>query len=185
MVARKVAPPVCQELQPDIKLMVASGGTGDLQQGGTMKLETIVGALVRLAAVPAPAAADGPRIGQIKTASGETTIIRDAARVPVKSGDPVYAMDVIETGEHGSIGITFVDNTVFSAGPNSEVALAKFRLDPTGAGEMLADIHRGTLSVVSGDITKKSPGALKIKTPTAVLGVRGTTFAVEVAGDRR
>jgi len=50
---------------------------------------------------------------------------------------------------------------------------------------MLADVHRGTLSVVSGDITKRTPGALKIRTPTAVLGVRGTTFAVEVAGERQ
>jgi hypothetical protein len=50
---------------------------------------------------------------------------------------------------------------------------------------MLADVRRGTLSVVSGEITKKTPGALKIKTPSAVLGVRGTTFAVEVVGERR
>jgi hypothetical protein len=113
-------------------------------------------------------------------------ILRDQAKLPVKAGDPIYAMDTIETGEHGSIGITFIDNTVFSAGPNSEVALAKFSFEPTGSGgEMLADVHRGTLSVVSGDITKRTPGALKIKTPTAVLGVRGTTFAVQVAGDRQ
>jgi hypothetical protein len=132
----------------------------------------------------AAAAADGPPIGQIKTASGETTIRRSGAEVAVKAGDPVYVMDVVATGERGAIGITFIDNTVFSAGPNSEVALSKFRFD-RGGGEMLADVHRGTLSVVSGEITKKNPGALKVKTPTAVLGVRGTTFAVEVAGDRR
>ncbi|HLY46777.1 MAG TPA: FecR family protein [Stellaceae bacterium] len=130
------------------------------------------------------AAAEGPRIGQVKTASGEAAILRQGAKVPARLGDPVYAADVVETGEHGSIGITFIDNTVFSAGPNSEVALDKFRFD-AGGDEMLAELRRGTLSVVSGDITKKSPGALKIKTPTALLGVRGTTFAVEVAGDRQ
>jgi len=45
---------------------------------------------------------------------------------------------------------------------------------------MLADMRRGTLAVVSGDIARSSPGAMKIKTPTAILGVRGTTFAVQV-----
>ncbi|HKS90215.1 MAG TPA: FecR family protein [Stellaceae bacterium] len=136
--------------------------------------------------VATAAIAAGPRIGQVKTASGEAVIVRHSARLPAKPGDPVYADDVLETGEHGSVGITFIDNTVFSAGPNSEVALDTFRFDaPAGGNEMLAELRRGTLSVVSGEITKQSPGALKIKTPTAVLGVRGTTFAVKVAGQGR
>lgn len=151
-----------------------------------MTLRSLIGLMAVLAAVAAPAAAEGPRIGQVKTASGQAVIVRDAARLPAKAGDPVYAKDRLETDEHGSIGVTFIDNTVFSAGPNSEVALDKFRFDATPAGdEMLAELRRGTLSVVSGDITKKSPGALKIKTPTALLGVRGTTFAVQVAGEGR
>ena len=45
---------------------------------------------------------------------------------------------------------------------------------------MLADVKKGTLNVVSGDITRSTPGAMKIKTPTAILGVSGTTFAVKV-----
>jgi hypothetical protein len=74
---------------------------------------------------------------------------------------------------------------VFSTGPNSQIGLDEFRFDPATGGEMLASMPRGTLSVVSGEITKKSPGALKIMTPTAVLGVRGTTFAVQVVGERQ
>jgi hypothetical protein len=149
-----------------------------------MKLRSTVGVIAVLLATATSVAAEGPRIGQVKTAAGETTIRRGEATLAAKAGDPVLAMDTIETGEHGSIGITFIDNTVFSAGPNSEVALSKFSFDG-GGGEMLADVRRGTLSVVSGEITKKTPGALKIKTPSAVLGVRGTTFAVEVVGERR
>jgi hypothetical protein len=131
------------------------------------------------------AAAEGPRIGQVKTVSGEAAILRDAARLPIKPGDPVYTKDIVETGEHGSVGITFIDNTVFSTGPNSRIGLDEFRFDPAVGGEMVAQMPRGTLSVVSGEITKRSPGALKIMTPTAVLGVRGTTFAVEVVGERQ
>jgi hypothetical protein len=41
-------------------------------------------------------------------------------------------------------------------------------------------MQRGTLAVVSGQIAKRSPGAMKVKTPTTILGVRGTTFAVQV-----
>ena len=138
-----------------------------------------------LIATAMPAAADGPRIGQVKTVGGEVVILRDSARLPVKPGDPVYTKDIVQTGEHGSIGISFVDNSVFSTGPDSEIDLDEFHFDAASGGEMLASMPRGTLSVVSGEITKKSPGALKIKTPTAILAVRGKTFAVQVVGEHK
>lgn len=138
--------------------------------------------LLLLAAIATPALADGQRIGQIKTATGEAFIVRGGARLPAKIGDPVYESDVIETGTAGSaIGLTFIDNTVFSTGPETQVALSQFRFDSSNSrGEMLADVKKGSLSVVSGDITHSTPGAMKIKTPTAILGVSGTTFAVKV-----
>jgi hypothetical protein len=49
---------------------------------------------------------------------------------------------------------------------------------------MLTDMRKGTLTVVSGDIARSSPGAMKVKTPAAMLGVRGTRFAVQVEGSR-
>jgi hypothetical protein len=130
-------------------------------------------------------AAEAPAIGQIKKTTGETAILRSGERLPAHVGDMVFAADTIETGPDGAIGITFIDNTVFSSGPNTRVALDEFQFDSTNfRGSMLADMRQGTLAVVSGDIARSSPGAMKIKTPTAVLGVRGTTFAVQVYGDR-
>ena len=125
-------------------------------------------------------AADAP-IGQIKTVSGDAAIQRAGQRVAAKVGGAVYDKDVIVTGADGTIGITFSDNTVMSAGPNSEMALEDYRFDSSNFnGAMLTDMRRGTLSVVSGDIARSSPGAMKIKTPTAILGVRGTRFVVQV-----
>lgn len=138
--------------------------------------------LLLLAAIATPALADGQRIGQIKTTTGEAFIVRGGTRLPAKIGDPIYESDAIETGTAGSaIGLTFIDNTVFSTGPETQVALSQFRFDSSNSrGEMLADVKKGSLSVVSGDITHSTPGAMKIKTPTAILGVSGTTFAVKV-----
>jgi hypothetical protein len=133
-------------------------------------------------AVAGPVLAQGQRIGQIKTLSGQAVVVRGGERLPAKVGDPVYESDMIETGAPGStIGITFIDNTVFSTGPETQLALSQFRFDSSNfRGEMLADVKKGSLSVVSGDITRSTPGAMKIRTPTAVLGVSGTTFAVKV-----
>ncbi len=131
--------------------------------------------------IASAANAQNPQIAQVKTVSGQVTIQRSGASVPVKVGDPLFEKDTIDTGADGAIGITFIDNTVMSAGPNSEVALEQYRFDSNNYnGSMLTDMRKGTLDMVSGDIAKSSPGAMKVKTPAAILGVRGTHFVVEV-----
>jgi hypothetical protein len=127
------------------------------------------------------AAAQNPQIAQVETISGNVFIQRAGAHVTVKIGDPLYEKDVIDTGADGAIGVTFIDNTVMSAGPNSEVALEQYQFDSNNfSGSMLTDMRKGTISMVSGDIAKSSPAAMKVKTPAAILGVRGTHFVVEV-----
>ena len=131
--------------------------------------------------IASAANAQNPQIAQVKTVSGQVTIERGGASVPVKVGDPLFEKDTIDTGADGAIGVTFIDNSVMSAGPNSEVALEQYRFDSNNYnGSMLTDMRKGTLDMVSGDIAKSSPGAMKVKTPAAILGVRGTHFVVEV-----
>jgi hypothetical protein len=151
-----------------------------------MGLALALAAFLLLATAGTTVAAEAPRIAQIKKLTGQVTILRAGGRLPAKIGDLLFEKDVVETGADGGIGITFIDNTVFSAGPNSQIALDEFRFDSNNfQGAMLADMRKGTLAVVSGDITRSTPGAMKIKTPTAVIGVRGTTFAVQVYGEHR
>lgn len=144
----------------------------------------LLAGLLVLFSVP-PASADGPQIGQVKTVSGQAVIVRNGASLPAKSGDPLYEKDTIQTGADSSIGVTFIDNTTMSTGPNSEVALEEYRFDSSNFnGAMLADMRKGTLTMVSGDIARSSPGNMKVKTPAAILGVRGTRFAIEVPADQ-
>jgi outer membrane protein OmpA-like peptidoglycan-associated protein len=160
------------------------------------RVKNIAVLLIALAAAAPAFAAEAPRgpvygqvkpagpakpIGQIKKVSGTVTVVRGQDQLRAKPGVPVYQGDVIRTGPDGGIGITFNDNSLFSAGPSSELALPQFDFDAgTDRGNMLAAMRKGTLTVVSGDITHTTPGAMSIRTPTAILGVRGTTFAVEV-----
>src|SRR5579883_2348572 len=139
--------------------------------------------LLGLATGTAVAQTQANTVGQVKKVSGQAFIVRDGVRTPASLGDGVLEKDVIETAADGAIGITFIDNTVISAGPNSQIALDEYHFDSGNfQGGMLANMRRGTLTVVSGDIPRTGPGAMKIRTPTAILGVRGTTFAVQVDG---
>ena len=133
--------------------------------------------------VPLQAQAEG--IGKFRNVKGESYVVRGGDRAKAVVGGVVQRNDVIETAADGSVGITFNDNTVFSAGPNSRVSMEEFKFNPvTLKGSFLAKLGKGTLSVVSGDIARGAPSAMRIKTPSAILGVRGTRFLVRVNEER-
>ena len=140
-------------------------------------LSLILCATFSFAAAPTPPAS----VGQIKNVSGQVVLLRNNNQQPTKPGDLLEQADVITTGADGSVGITLIDNSRLSAGPNSSIELKQFRFNPTTQeGESVTEVRRGTLAIISGQIAKRSPEAMKVQTPTTILGVRGTTFAVKV-----
>jgi hypothetical protein len=137
------------------------------------------------AAAPAPATAEDA-IGRIKTATGEVAVQRAGASQKVAPGDRVFQSDVFATGSDGSLGITFNDNSMMSLGPDSELSLDQFRFDTTThEGIFDSSLAKGTLAVKSGQIVKQTPEAMKVRTPGALLGVRGTAFVVRADGGGR
>jgi len=120
-------------------------------------------------------------VGQIKVATGQVFVDRKGESLAGRVGLVLEADDVLRTGADSSVGITMRDNSLLSAGPNSILSLERFEFDPTTSeGRFDARLQRGTLAVVSGRIAKKSPQAMTVRTPSAVLGVRGTEFVVSV-----
>ncbi|HEY7657411.1 MAG TPA: FecR domain-containing protein [Burkholderiales bacterium] len=120
-------------------------------------------------------------IAQIKTLSGTVVVERGSERFLGAAGMKLRQADVIRTGIDGAVGITFVDNTMMSAGPNTSLALDHFSFNSTThEGKLDTSIRSGTLSVISGKIAKQSPEAMKVRTPAAILGARGTEFFVQV-----
>ena len=124
-------------------------------------------------------------IGQIKVSKGAVTIERAGQKIPGTVGTHVQPSDIVKTGSDGSVGITMTDDSLLSAGPNSVLTLDRYDFDDvTSRGQFDASLAKGSLAVVSGRLAKQSPDAMKVRTPSAVLGVRGTEFVVRV-GDGR
>ena len=133
------------------------------------------------AALALHAGAAEPPAGMIKTAKGAAAIERDGQKVAATSGAALLASDRVVTGPDGSVGITLRDETLLAVGPNSHVWLEKYAFDPTShEGRLDATVRKGTLGVISGKLSKQSPGAVQFRTPTSVLGVRGTEFVIDV-----
>jgi hypothetical protein len=125
------------------------------------------------------AAAGAAEIGQIKVSNGQVTVERKGESRPGSVGTRLESSDVVRTGAAGSVGITMADNSLLSAGPNSILSLDRFDFDPTSnQGRFDAQLQKGSLAVISGRIAKQSPEAMTVRTPSTILGVRGTEFAV-------
>ena len=123
-------------------------------------------------------------IGQVKTADGTVMVGRAGKTGVLKAGDRVFQSDVIATGEDGSVGITFADNSMLSLGPSSELILHRFAFNTTThKGLFDARLRKGTLVGKSGQIVKETPEAMVVRTPAVALLVKGTKFLVRADGD--
>jgi len=143
----------------------------------SLLLAALVASMLLAAGLPSLARAQ--EAGHVKVSRGMVQIERGGQKLPAAVGAVVQAGDVVTTGADGSVGITFLDNSLLSAGPNSVLAIDRFAFDPTThQGAFESSLRKGTLAVVSGKLAKASPDAVKVKTPAAVLGVRGTEFLV-------
>ena len=138
-------------------------------------------ALVIVATAPVHAQQAASSAGRIKVVSGAAFIVRDSKLIPAQIGQDVYTADALRTGADGRIGVTLKDDTRFSLGPGSEVRLERFNFATAdGALGLALRIVRGAAAYVSGRIAKLAPDSIRLETPAAIVGVRGTTLAVLV-----
>ena len=119
--------------------------------------------------------------GQIKVAKGSAFVQRAGQQLAATAGMKVRSADVLVTGADGSIGVTFLDNSLISTGPNSVFAIDSYAFDSTThAGKFDGSLKKGTLAAVSGKMVKQAPESMRIRTPASIMGVRGTEFVVQV-----
>lgn len=134
-------------------------------------------------ASPAPAADAQPAavepIGNVATVTGIATVIRDKNSYPLKVRDDIYLNDVVQTSSNSSLGITFNDATTFNLSASAKITIDNYVYEDGGKqNSAIFDIGKGTVAFVAAAVAKT--GDMKIATPTATLGIRGTTGVVDV-----
>jgi len=137
--------------------------------------------IIAIGTVLLAAAAQASDVGEIKTVRGAAHVERGGTLLAASPGIKVRQSDVLVTGADGAVGVTFLDNSLLSLGPGSRLGIDHYSFDSTThAGRFDSSLSKGTLAVVSGKMVKQSPDAMRVRTPTGVMGVRGTEFAVQV-----
>jgi hypothetical protein len=131
-------------------------------------------------------------IGKVVTATGAVTVEHTAATVvqanlstgatAAKVGDFVFKGDVVQTGADSKLGIAFTDGTAFNLSSNARMELNEFVYNPDSTSNASSfNLVKGTFTFVAGKVAKT--GSMKVDTPVATMGIRGTTPRVEIADD--
>jgi hypothetical protein len=153
-----------------------TGGAGGFR--ARRGLVVVLGSVLAVLAAGESLAQD---VGRVKTVKGTVYIERAGQREVALVGTGVRQADTLVTGPDGAVGVTLSDDTLLSAGPNSILVIERFVYDGNQPGSIEAALTKGTLAVVSGRIAKQAPDAMRVKTPSAILGVRGTEFVVRAS----
>ena len=122
------------------------------------------------------------KIGDVIQQQGVTDVQRKDGPTfeKIEKDFDVESYDVIKT-KNGRTAIEFVDETRVDVTENSKLVIDEFVYDPnTSTGSLALKASFGTVRYASGQIAKNSRQNIKISTPTAVVGVRGTDFSLTV-----
>ena len=85
----------------------------------------------------------------------------------------------MQTSANSTLGVTFNDSTTFNLTANARITVDSFVYEDGGKkNAALFNVARGTVAFVAAAVAKT--GDMTISTPTATLGIRGTTGLVEV-----
>jgi fibronectin-binding autotransporter adhesin len=124
-------------------------------------------------------ASAGKVIGHLTKLIGSASAIRNGVSIILNNGDNVEKGDVVQSGSSSTVGITFIDGTVFGLSSNARMVLNEMVYDPNGSNNSsLLSLVAGTISFVAGETAKH--GDMKVDTPVATMGIRGTAVLVEI-----
>jgi hypothetical protein len=118
-------------------------------------------------------------IGHVTKLVGTAAAIRNGVSIILNNGENVEKGDVVTSGSDSKLGITFIDGTVFGLSSNARMVLNEMVYDPNGSNNSsLLSLVAGTITFVAGETAKH--GDMKVDTPVATMGIRGTAVLVEI-----
>jgi len=101
----------------------------------------------------------------------------------LKQGNEVFVEDEIMTGPKSFAVVQFLDGAKVTIKPNSEIVIEDYVYNGNSDDRATLSLVSGGLRVITGAMAKSNPENYKVKTPVALMGVRGTEFAIQLCGD--
>ena len=117
--------------------------------------------------------------GQITNLSGAVVAKRSEGQTRILSlKSAVSEGDIIATSVNSYVRIKFTDGAEIVLRPNTQLKIDayKYSEQPSETENMAVSLLKGGLRTVTGLLGRRNPGAFKLSTPNATIGIRGTHF---------
>ena len=147
-----------------------------------MRLTNFIIGCIALTLTILPLKSSLANIGEVTLHEGNGVIDRKDGEqgIIVEKELGIFSYDTVKTG-NGKVGIEFIDATREDVTQHSKLIIDEFVYDPnSGTGKLSLKASLGTVRYASGQIAKNSATNVKITTPTATIGVRGTDFTMTI-----
>jgi FecR protein len=154
--------------------------------GATMSADLVA----RLAGPDAPgqyaqagAPAGAQVVGKCERLTGGATVQHANGVVEeLKLGDAVLKGDVVMTSDGSAAVLSLIDGTVFNMGASARMVLNELVYDPNStSNSALFSLVKGAFTFVGGHVAHT--GDMKVDTPVATMGIRGTTVSTNIEAD--
>ena len=122
--------------------------------------------------------------GMVVASRGVVMAILDSNSRELKQGDFIYVSDEIITRSRSFAVLQFEDGAKVTVRPDSTLIIESYLYNGNGEDEATLSLVEGGLRVITGALAKTNPENYKIRTPVALMGVRGTEFSVILCGDQ-
>lgn len=131
---------------------------------------------------PAPTSDASAAIGRVQKVTGSATVVRNGVTVALHVGDLVYKGDAVQTDAASSLSVSFLDGTLFNLSAGARMLLSDLVYQASGTGNSaLFNLVQGSITFVAGQVAKT--GDMKVGTPVATMGIRGTAVHVTIEAD--
>jgi len=134
--------------------------------------------IIAVATTSATAADD--HVAIFKNVTGSMRVVRNDTTIDAAAGTTLQTSDRVISGVDSTAGIVFKDGTLVTVGPSSEIRIRDYAFEPKDS-RFAFDLYlaKGQAIYASGKIGKLSPESVKVESPTATVGVRGTRFIIK------
>jgi hypothetical protein len=122
------------------------------------------------------AGAEKKKVGIVVAVNGKATCIApDGKSRKLKVKSPIFIGDQVKTKSKSKLQIMFKDTTTISIGQKAKMVIDDFVFKPGDPrSKCETSITSGAFKILGGAISKMAPDQIKVKTPTATIGIRGT-----------
>jgi len=122
--------------------------------------------------------------GMVVASRGEVSAAANGSSRELKQGDFVYVNDEIATGARSFAVLQFTDGAKVTVRPDSRMLIETYLYAGNASDEATLNLVSGGLRVITGAMAKTNPENYKVRTPVALMGVRGTEFSIQLCGDQ-